>query len=50
MILTKVLHPGNSKRSAPLALASIYEMTTAAIKSYFPEKNISADFLRLLNI
>ena len=46
----KVLHPGNSKKSVPLALASIYEMTTAAIESYFPEKNISVDFLRLLNI
>ena len=46
----KVLHPGNNKQSVPLALASIHETTTAAIESYFPEKNNSADFLRLLNI
>ena len=46
----KVLHPGNNKQSLPLALAIIHETTTAAIESYFPEKNNSADFLRLLNI
>ena len=39
-----------NKQSVPLALASIHETTTAAIESYFPEKNNSADFLRLLNI
>ena len=46
----KVLHPGNNKQSLPLALAIIHETTTAAIESYFPEKNNSADFLRILNI
>ena len=46
----KVLHAGNNKQSVPLALATIHETTTAAIESYFPEKNSSADFLRLLNI
>ena len=46
----KVLHPGNNKQSLPLALAIIHETTTAAIESYFPEKNNSADFLILLNI
>ena len=46
----KVLHPGNNKQSVPLALAIIHETTTAAIESYFPEKNNSADFLILLNI
>ena len=46
----KVLHPGNNKQSLPLALAIIHETTTAAIESYFPEKNNIADFLRLLNI
>ena len=46
----KVLHPGNNKQRVPLALAIIHETTTAAIESYFPEKNNSADFLRLLNI
>ena len=43
----KVLHPGNNKQRVPLALAIIHETTTAAIESYFPEKNNSADFLRL---
>ena len=46
----KVLHPGNNKQSVPLALAIIHETMTAAIKSCFPEKNKSADFLSLLNI
>ena len=46
----KVLHPGNNKQSLPLALAIIHETTTAAIESYFPEKNNSTDFLRLFNI
>ena len=43
----KVLHPGNNKQRVPLALAIIHETTTAAIESFFPEKN---NFLRLLNI
>ena len=46
----KVLHPSNNKQSVPPVLANIHETTTATIKSYFPEKNNSADFLRLLNI
>ena len=46
----KVLHPGNHKQSIPLALAIIHETATAAMESYFPEKNNSADFLILLNI
>ena len=46
----KVLHPGNNKQNVPLALAIIHEMTAAAMESCFPEKNNSADFLRLLNI
>ena len=46
----KVLHPGNNKQSVPLALAIVHETTTAAIESYFPEKNNCVDFLRLLNI
>ena len=46
----KVLHPGNNKQSIPLALAIIYETMSATIESYLPEKNNSADFLRLLNI
>ena len=45
-----MLHPGNNKQSVPLALAIIHETTAAAIELYFPEKNNSADFLRLLNI
>ena len=46
----KVLHTGNNKQSVPLSLAIIYETTTAAIELCFPQKNNSADFLRLLNI
>ena len=46
----KVLHPGYNKQSLPLALAIIHETTTAAIESYFPEKNNSADFPGFLNI
>ena len=45
----EVLHPGNNKQSIPLALTIIHETKTAAIESYFSEKNNSADFLRLLN-
>ena len=44
---SKVLLSGNNKQSVPLALAIIHETTTAAIESFFPEKN---NFLRLLNI
>ena len=43
----KVLLSGNNKQNVPLALATIHEMTTAAIESFFPENN---NFLRLLNI
>ena len=43
----KVLHPSNNKQSVPPVLAIIHETTTAAIESYFPEKNNSADSLRL---
>ena len=46
----KVVHPGNSKQSVPLALAIIHERAAATIESYFPEKNNSADFLTILNI
>ena len=46
----KEFHPGNNKGSVPIALAIINETTTAATESHFPEKNNSADFLRLLNI
>ena len=46
----KVLHPGNNKPSVPSVSAILHEMNTGAIESYFPEKNNSANFLRLLNI
>ena len=48
--LREELYTTGKFRSVPLALAIIHETTTAAIESYFPEKNNSADFLRLLNI
>lgn len=44
----KVLHPGNSKQSAPVALALFHPSTSASIKHYFPEKIDSAEFLNLI--
>lgn len=45
----KVLHPGNSKQSVPLALAIFDETTATAIQSYFPEKRSTVEFLKLFN-
>ena len=47
-ISQKVLHPGNNKQSAPLALAIFDETTSTAIRSYFPEKSSAAEFVNLI--
>ena len=48
-ITHKVLHPGNCKQNVSVALAIVHESTSAALTSYFPEKNNEAEFLRLFN-
>ena len=40
-------HPGNNKQSVPLALAMSQESTTAAIKSYFPNRLDAANSLTI---
>ena len=45
----KVLHPGDSKQSFPLVLAIFDATTLAAIKSYFPDRVDTANFLKLIN-
>lgn len=49
-ISSNVLHPGNNKQSVPLALAIFDPTTTAAIRSYFPDKEDAAGFLNLINV
>lgn len=44
----RALHPGNNKQNVNLALAIFHPSTTAAIKSYFPERNDAAEFLTLI--
>ena len=43
----RAIHPGNNKQSVSLALAIFDETTSAAIRSYFPERNDAASFLNL---
>ena len=45
----QVLHPGNKKQSVPLALAIFHETTTAAFESYFPEREDTSKFLKMIN-
>ncbi len=45
----KTLHPGNKKQNVPLALNVFHESTSAAIRSYFPEREDAAAFLNLIN-
>ena len=42
-------HPGNNKQDVNLALAILDETTTAAILSYFPERNDAAQLLSLFH-
>ena len=44
------LHPGNNKRSVPLALNVFHGTTSAAIISYFPNETEAAGCLKLVNI
>ena len=44
----KVLDPGDNKQRVPLALAIFDPTTSAAIESYFPERNAAVQFLRLI--
>ena len=46
----KSLHPGDNKQSVPLALSIFHPTTSAAIKSYFPDRSDAAEFLNLINI
>ena len=48
-LTTQVLHPGNNKQNVALALSIFDEKTTAAIKSYYPERKDAADFLNLFH-
>ena len=49
-ITHKILHPSNCKQNVPVALVSFHESTSAALTSYFPEKNNEVEFLKLFNI
>jgi len=48
-LTANVLHPGNCKQSVPIALAIFHPTTSAAIKTYFPDKVESAEFLNLFH-
>ena len=43
------LHPGNKKQNVQLALNIYHETTTAAISSYFPDREDATEFIRLIN-
>jgi len=45
----QALHPGNCKQSVPPALAIFHPTTSAAIKTYFPDRIHAANFLNLFN-
>ena len=45
----KATHPGNNKQDVPLALAVFDETTSAAIRSYFPDREDAASFLNLIH-
>ena len=46
----KALHPGDNRQSVPLALEVLDSTTSAAIKSYYPQRKDAAGFLKLINI
>ena len=46
-ITYQMTHPGNNKQSVPLALEISQESTTAAIKSYFPNRLDAANSLTI---
>ena len=43
------LHPGDNKQSFPLALSIFHTSTSAAIRSYYPEREDAASFLHLID-
>ena len=43
------LHPGHNKQSLPLALSIFHTSTSAAIRSYYPEREDAASFLHLID-
>ena len=45
----ETLHPGNKKQNVQLALNIFHETTTAAISSYFPDREDTVEFIRLIN-
>ena len=45
----KATHPGNNKQDVPLALAVFAETSSAAIRSYFPDREDAASFLNLIH-
>ena len=46
-ITYQALHPGNIKQSVPLTLA-IFDLTTTAIRQYFPEEITASSFLYMI--
>lgn len=44
-----MLHPGNCKQSVHIALAMFHPSMSAAIKTYFPEREDAATFLTLIH-
>ena len=45
----KSLHPGDNKQSVPLALSIFDQSTSAAIQSYFENRQDASEFLKLIN-
>ena len=46
----QALHPGDNKQSVPLALAIFDPTSSAAILSYYRERQDAAEFLKLINL
>ena len=49
-LTNQVLHPGNCKQNASVALAIFEETTIAALKRYFPSGNYAAQFLHAFHV
>ena len=45
----ETLHPGNKKQIVQLTLNIFHETTTAAISSYFPDREDATEFIRLID-
>ena len=43
------LHPGDNKQSLPLALGIFHASTSAAIRSYYPQREDAASFLNFID-